>query len=64
MTFADATPITDLTSLFASITSNISSTLVPALLVAIGAVVGVGLIIFGAKYGVRLVKQFFALFSR
>jgi len=56
--------VEDLTTLFASITSNISTVLVPALLVAISAVVVVGLTIFGAKYGIRLVKSFFAIFAK
>jgi hypothetical protein len=53
-----------LTTFFGTITDNISSVLVPALLVAIGAVVVVGLTIFGAKYGIRLVKSFFGMFAK
>lgn len=59
-----AADITDLPSLFSSITGNIGTTLVPAVLVAIGAVALVGLTIWGAKFGVRAIKAFFGLFAR
>jgi hypothetical protein len=53
-----------LTTLFASITGYVSSTLIPAVLVAIGAVVVAGLILFGAKFGLRAVKSFFGIFAK
>lgn len=61
---AEAASVTDLPSLFSSITGNITSTIVPAILVAIGAVAVVGLTLFGAKFGVRAVKSFFSLFAK
>lgn len=64
LVLADATAITDLPSLFSSITSGISTNIVPAVLVAIGAVVVTGLIIFGAKFGLRAVKSFFSMFAK
>jgi hypothetical protein len=60
----DSGTITDLPSLFSSVTSSISTNIVPAILVAIGAVVVIGLIIFGAKYGLRLVQKFFGMFAK
>lgn len=59
-----ADTITDLPSLFQAITSNIGTTLVPAILVAVGAVAVVGLTIFGAKFGVKAVKSFFGMFAK
>lgn len=63
MLMTDAAP-TDISTLFSSITSNFSGTLVPAILVALGAVVATGLIIFGAKYGAGLIKSFFRTFAK
>jgi hypothetical protein len=58
------TAITDLPSLFSSITDNLSTIIVPAVLVAIGAVVIAGLVIFGAKFGIRAVKSFFGVVAK
>jgi hypothetical protein len=56
--------VTDLASLFLSITDYVATNLIPAVLVAIGAVVVAGLILFGAKFGLRAVKSFFGIFAK
>jgi hypothetical protein len=56
--------VTDLPTLFSSITDNLGTTVIPAVLVAISAVVIAGLVIFGAKFGIRAVKSFFGVVAK
>jgi hypothetical protein len=62
--FSILPPLDALSDLFTSITANITTSIIPAVLVAISAVVIAGLVIFGAKFGIRAVKSFFGVVAK